>query len=131
MNVRDALAAHWERTQLIRGDLVALYDFPVTVLPAVSAEVLNIAKDDPGKRLQFLAFLYLCNATNAPSAQASAAVVVPARSSRLAFALKAAGFAISVGQGLLRLRSQKMQAALTKWSLLLYYSVFRATAFIR
>jgi hypothetical protein len=130
MKVRDALAMHQERSQLIRDDLVSLYDFPVTVLPAVSSEYLNnLAKDDPGKRLQFLAFLYLCNASVSPPEVV--AVTAPARTSRLSLALKAAGFLFSVGQGLLRLRSQKLQAALTKWSLLLYYSMFRATAFIR
>jgi hypothetical protein len=108
MKVREALRAHEERTQLIRDDLVPLHDFPVAVLPAVSAEYLNLAKDNPGKRLQFLA-----------------------KSSRLGFALKAATIMFGLARGLLRMRSQKMQAALTKWSLLLYYSVFRATAFIR
>jgi hypothetical protein len=128
MKVRDALRMHEERTQLIREDLAALQDFPVTVLPAVSAEFLNVAKDDPGKRLQFLAFLYICNVSSTPPTLLKP---LPAKSSRLGFLLKASGVAFSLGRGLLRMRSQKMQTALAKWALLLYYSVFRATAFIR
>ncbi len=127
MKVRDALRVHEDRTQLICDDLVPLHDFPVAVLPAVSAEFLNLAKNDPGKRLQFLAFLYLCNV----SASSSPPPAPQPKSSRLGFALKAAGVLFGLGRGLLRMRSQKMQAALTKWSLLLYYSIFRATAFIR
>jgi hypothetical protein len=129
MEVREALRMHEERTQLIREDLAALQDFPVTVLPAVSAEFLNHAKDEPGKRLQFLAFLYVCSVSS--TGPPTVLQPLPAKPSRLGFLLKASGIAFSLGRGLLQMRSQKMQTALAKWALLLYYSVFRATAFIR
>ncbi len=124
MKVCDALSAHRERTELIRDDLSSLLEFPVAVLPAVSAEFLK-SETDARKRLQFLAFLYLCKVPppDAPPA--------PARASRIGFILKAFGVVFSVVRAMLKMRSQKLQVALTKWALLLYYSIFRITAFIR
>ena len=124
MLTKDLIRAYPERTCLISGDLRSLFEFPVDVLlsDAVQEEfLLHHCGNDKDKRLQFLAFVFLCNEQTR-----KCVVALPAPPSRrwipsLGVMIKTATVSYSVIRAVFRMR----------WTWIVYWALFRGKALRR
>ena len=114
-----------EKVSLLTPNLECLRAYDVRVLAKLESELLN-SLNNTEQRLQFLALMVHLHDDNMNTSSAVSkkqngnfelsAVLVASKSIALAF---------SLFRMLLRLRSQKVQQILSKWGMVLYFSLFR------
>ena len=112
-----------EKVSLLTPNLECLRAYDVRVLAKLESELLN-SLNNTEQRLQFLALMVHLHDDNMNTSSAKkqngnfelSAVLVASKSIALAF---------SLFRMLLRLRSQKVQQILSKWGMVLYFSLFR------
>ena len=132
MKVGELLDNHVEKVGQLAEHLKCLRGYPVFVLeaPNVQEEVFDQIKGDRDKRLEWLALNVYLKSIREPPSSPRAPRRSSARSSyfqwgALVVASRSIGMAVSIFKTLIRMRSHKVQALLWKWSMLLYYTLFR------
>lgn len=137
MLVRELLAQHEDKTNLIRRDLFCLSGFSVDVLQSEAVQREMLAryhdKQDFDKRLQFLGLLYISKAhvSNKDKVEHEAELLPKRSFWSFALLLKMFGIALSLTRTMLRGRSAKLQQVLLRYSMMIYYAVFRVSSLIR
>ena len=141
MLVGELVLQNEARTDLIREDLNCLSAFSVHVLLAeeIQREILRKYQTENcfEKRLQFLAITYTAKMHSSslllPPVANRDAGTLQKKASLFSFslALKVCGVVLGVARTMLRGRSKKLQQVLLRYSMMIYYAVFRVSSLVR